>query len=94
MKKITDAKIILGGPEVSFNPEDVLKTCSADACIIGEGEVTFSELIKNGLDFKNTDGVVFKEGDGIIKNYFRESSYTMKRQGDARIIVLIVCHQR
>lgn len=71
LRKITDAKIILGGPEVSFNPEEVLRECEADACIIGEGEVTFSELVKNGLDFKNTDGVVFKNGE-IIRNKMRE----------------------
>ncbi len=72
LRKITDAKIVLGGPEVSFNPKEVLRSCDAvDACIIGEGEVTFSELVKNGLDFKNTDGVVFRDSE-IIKNKPRE----------------------
>lgn len=67
LKKITAAKIILGGPEVSFNPQSVMNECSAaDACIIGEGEETFSELIKNGLNFESTDGIVWRK-DNIIK---------------------------
>ncbi len=61
LKKVTNAKIIFGGPEVSFNAKDVMKECPfLDACIIGEGEITFSELIKNNLDFENTYGVIFK----------------------------------
>lgn len=63
LKKITGAKIIFGGPEVSFNQEEIMCECEfLDACIIGEGEETFLELIKNGLDFKNTAGIVWRGG--------------------------------
>lgn len=72
LKKVTQAKIIFGGPEVSFNARAVMEKCPfVDACITGEGEVTFSELVSNNLDFKNTDGVVFKNAE-IIENKPRE----------------------
>lgn len=38
-------KVILGGPEVSYNPAEVLSTCvDADYVISGEGELPFSAL--------------------------------------------------
>lgn len=41
-----DVKIILGGPEVSFNGEEILKKNEyIDFIIEGEGELTFKELI-------------------------------------------------
>ena len=68
LKKVTNAKIIFGGPEVSFNSNVIMEKYSfVDACIIGEGEVTFSELIENQLDFSNTDGVIYRK-DGIKEN--------------------------
>ena len=43
-----DCVIILGGPEVSFNPQEVLdKEPSVDFIICGEGEGVFANLIKN-----------------------------------------------
>ena len=72
LRKITYAKIILGGPEVSFNTEQIMRECPAvDAVIIGEGEETFSELIQNGLDFENTDGVMWRS-ESLVKNKSRE----------------------
>ena len=68
LRKITDAKIILGGPEVSFNPEQVMRETFADAVIVGEGEETFLTLIQNGLNFSVTDGVVWRLEDTVIKN--------------------------
>lgn len=73
LRKISKAKIILGGPEVSFNAADVMNENPwIDACIIGEGEITFSEIIKNNLNFENIKGVVFKNHDDIITNPMRE----------------------
>lgn len=73
LKKISKAKIILGGPEVSFNATDVMRDNPwIDACIVGEGEITFSEIIKNNLNFENIKGVVFKNADEIITNPIRE----------------------
>ncbi len=46
-------KIILGGPEVSFDGEDILEqNWFIDFVIYGEGEVTFNELLKTIMDKK------------------------------------------
>lgn len=64
LKKITNAKIIFGGPEVSFNAKAIMEKYSfIDACIIGEGEVTFSEIIENNLDFENIDGIIYRDNE-------------------------------
>jgi radical SAM superfamily enzyme YgiQ (UPF0313 family) len=49
LKKIKPtAVIVLGGPEVSFNPQDIFeKESSIDFIICGEGEEIFVTLIKN-----------------------------------------------
>ncbi len=67
---IKNAKIILGGPEVRYNATDLLEH-GADFVVIGEGEETTLELInrlemKNGSDFKNINGIGFKDDNGEI----------------------------
>lgn len=67
---IKNAKIILGGPEVRYNATDLLEL-GADFVVIGEGEETTLELInrlemKNRNDFKNINGIGFKDNNGKI----------------------------
>ena len=67
---IKSAKIILGGPEVRYNATDLLEL-GADFVVIGEGEETTLELInrlemKNAKDFKNINGIGFKDEKGKI----------------------------
>jgi anaerobic magnesium-protoporphyrin IX monomethyl ester cyclase len=67
---IKNAKIILGGPEVRYNATDLLEL-GADFVVIGEGEETTLEIInrlemKNGNDFKNINGIGFKDEKGKI----------------------------
>jgi len=71
LKKINKScKIILGGPEVSFNFEQLLQNHKyADFVIIGEGEVTICELIcklKNNGDYGSVKGIAYRENDKII----------------------------
>lgn len=67
IKKINpNIKIIVGGPEVSYDPEELLKRVpSIDYVIFGEGEIPFQNLIKaiidNGKDIRLS-------GVGYIKN--------------------------
>jgi radical SAM superfamily enzyme YgiQ (UPF0313 family) len=42
-----DVIVICGGPHVTPFPRDVLDKSGCDVCVIGEGEVTFLELIEN-----------------------------------------------
>ena len=54
-KILPDSKIILGGPEVSYNPEDwLLKFPEIDYLICGAGETGFRYLLENELGIKET----------------------------------------
>ena len=63
--------IWLGGPEVSFSPEEYLSYPFVDGVMVGEGEITFEKLYK--ADFCATDilGCVYKKDGVIIKNASR-----------------------
>jgi len=63
-KIIGDKKIMIGGPHITSNPEDILKYKCFDFGVIGEGEVTVSELaraIKNGDNIDGIAGLVFNQ---------------------------------
>ncbi len=65
-----DIQIVLGGPEVSYNSIHVMQKYDfVDAIIRGEGELTFSEYLKYGLDI---DGMTLKKDGQIVKNNDRE----------------------
>lgn len=68
--------IILGGPEVSFNCDAILKENSfIDFIIKGEGEKTIFELlnaIKSGLNFEKIEGIAYKKQSKIIINKDRK----------------------
>lgn len=62
--------IILGGPEVSYDPAETLSACdSIDYIIQGEGEEILSNLVQaltTGADLKNIAGLAYRQ-DGVIK---------------------------
>ncbi|KON26555.1 hypothetical protein AC481_06995, partial [miscellaneous Crenarchaeota group archaeon SMTZ-80] len=74
---LSTAYIAVGGPHVSALPGEILKECSnIDFSVIGEGEITFLELI-NSLnsgkkDFYHINGLCFHNNDEIIQNKPRE----------------------
>ncbi len=60
-----ELKIILGGPEVSFDGKDILKEYSfIDFIVYGEGEKSFKELIKIFLDgnrdYSRIKGIIYR----------------------------------
>lgn len=66
-------KIILGGPEVSFDGEEILKKSPfVDFIIYGEGEETFKELLltlnNNENALKDIKGLIFRENEKICIN--------------------------
>lgn len=74
-KKINkDIKIIFGGQHPTFLYKQILSNKNVDIVVMGEGEVTISELIgalaKNGK-LKNIRGIAFKENNKIIKTASR-----------------------
>ena len=70
-----DCKIILGGPEVSFNSEEILlKNPDIDFIIRGEGEVTFKELLEALIQGKNLDavkGITYRSESKVRRNQER-----------------------
>jgi anaerobic magnesium-protoporphyrin IX monomethyl ester cyclase len=67
---VPDVPIVLGGPHVSALPEVSLRETAADFVAIGEGEVTFSELISvlkgEKKDFSDIDGLSFFENGKVF----------------------------
>lgn len=74
LKKINpNAIIVLGGPEVSFKPENIIKAyASIDYIVVGEGEVTFKELLHYLINeegkISDIDGIVYRQEDEVIRN--------------------------
>lgn len=64
-----NVKIILGGPEVSYDGEEMIKKNSfIDYIIYGEGEETFRELLlslKNSSSVENIKGLIFKDEEKV-----------------------------
>lgn len=70
-KALPDCKIILGGPEVSFDAPDILKHNSfIDFILLGEGEESLPETLAalNSKNFPGSPAVVMRNADGSIKN--------------------------
>jgi len=64
---------VFGGPHATVAPEETLEI--ADIAVIGEGENTFSELlkrIKDGKDISKIAGTWTKKNGSIIKNDMRD----------------------
>lgn len=66
-----NALIVVGGPHVTCQPEDVLRLKEVDLIVIGEGELTFAELIERVLknsDYRDIDGIGYLRGNKVIIN--------------------------
>lgn len=73
IKKVNhQVKIILGGPEVSYDCEKTFTDIPyTDIIIFGEGERTAKELfecLENEKDYKNLLGIAYKENNKVIQN--------------------------
>ncbi len=72
VKAKTNATIILGGPEVSYRADSVLREYSfIDFVITGEGEKPFPALLNailNNGNFENISGLSYSNGKEIITN--------------------------
>ncbi|MEW6619185.1 MAG: radical SAM protein [bacterium] len=65
--------VVLGGPHCGIYPKETLSQESVDAVIIGEGEISFCELVKHLADDKSQiKGIGFKSNGKIFINPFQE----------------------
>ncbi len=58
IKKISTKPIVLGGPAFSIMPDQILTFTKADYGIVGEGEITFVELIDDLIANKATNSII------------------------------------
>jgi anaerobic magnesium-protoporphyrin IX monomethyl ester cyclase len=72
-EKFNFPKIVLGGPDVTYNVENYLKA-GADFLVIGEGEETTFELYNAIMDngnFHEVNGIAFLENDLVVQTNAR-----------------------
>lgn len=63
--------IVWGGPHPSILPEQTLKNDHVDIVCVGEGDVSFYDLVRaleEGRDISKVKGIAFKDGDKIMVN--------------------------
>ncbi|MBP2072231.1 B12-binding domain-containing radical SAM protein [Thermoanaerobacterium butyriciformans] len=61
--------VVLGGPEVSYDAENLLKSGYIDFVVLGEGEITFKRLLEriyNSRSIDDLDGIVYRKNEDII----------------------------
>jgi radical SAM superfamily enzyme YgiQ (UPF0313 family) len=63
-----NTKILLGGPEVSYEWEDVLNREDVDYIISGEGEIPFKQFLTDFPNIENVTGLIFKKDGTVIQN--------------------------
>ena len=63
-----EIKILLGGPEVSYEFEEVISKPFIDFIIQGEGEIPFSEFLKTYPNFSLVPSLIYKLNDQVISN--------------------------
>jgi len=71
VKEVCRVPVIWGGIHPSLLPESTLENQDIDIAVIGEGEVSFFELVKalaSGESLKGIAGVWYKDNSRIIKN--------------------------
>lgn len=78
IKEKLGCKIILGGPEVAYRPQDVLEKYDfIDFVLSGEGEWNFPLLLDNiNGDLNTVDGLTYRNNKEIITNPEKEYTET------------------
>lgn len=77
-----DVRILLGGPEVSYDWEDVIVRPEVDFIITGEGEIPFENFLENYPAVEHIPNLIRKtEGGGIA--YFQQTeTFDLERLRD------------
>ena len=79
-----DLPVVWGGWHPSLLAEQCLASGVVDACVTGQGERGFAEIVEaleSGTSFEKIAGVVWRRGDEIVKNPPRPSSAHEQRSG-------------
>ena len=71
VKQTGKIPVVAGGPHATSVPREVMNNKDIDVAVIGEGEITFKELLdawETGKDLNTVDGLVYRDNDGIRIN--------------------------
>jgi radical SAM superfamily enzyme YgiQ (UPF0313 family) len=66
-----DLPVIWGGWHPSLMPEQCLRSGVVDACVNGQGEIAFTEIVQAleaGRGYEGVAGVVWRRGDEVVHN--------------------------
>jgi radical SAM superfamily enzyme YgiQ (UPF0313 family) len=66
-----DIKVIMGGPYPTMAGESILDDPNIDISVVGEGEITITEIlyaIETGCNLDNILGIIFRRENKIIRN--------------------------
>jgi len=63
-----NCKILLGGPEVSYDWKDVIALAEVDYIIIGEGETPFTEFLNSYPNIESVTSLIWKKETVVIEN--------------------------
>jgi anaerobic magnesium-protoporphyrin IX monomethyl ester cyclase len=63
-----NTKILLGGPEVSYEFSDIIANDAVDYIIVGEGEIPFEQFIQHYPNIELVPNLVYKQNEEIKYN--------------------------
>lgn len=63
-----ECKILLGGPEVSYDYKETIALQQIDYIIVGEGETPFTEFLNSFPSLENVAGLVWKKEGVVTEN--------------------------
>jgi len=79
LKKLNPSiKILLGGPEVSYDYDSIIKLEQVDFIIIGEGEVPFETFLNNYPVIETVPNLVYKK-DNAIKLFPQQVMFDLEK---------------
>lgn len=68
LKQLDPSMLVVGGGQHSSAlPEETLESSVMDAVVIGEGDVTFPEMVMGEKPWSEIPGIVMRQGDGFLK---------------------------
>lgn len=87
-----DCKVVLGGKHVTALPEHALRDINVDYVVVGEGEITFTELIGNINSLEKVLGVYYRDAQG--KHVFTGSRPLINDLNELPIPVCLAVNDR
>ncbi|MBP6513454.1 MAG: cobalamin-dependent protein, partial [Bacteroidia bacterium] len=72
-----DIKILLGGPEVSYEYDDFIAKDEVDYIIVGEGEIPFSLFLDHYPNIDQVPNLVHKS-EGVVKMFPKDLTFNLE----------------